>query len=67
MRIRLFVEGIDLDVSRAPVQDDGFAQRLIGLEPHDSGSRFTGESLQPTEKPPPQAEPLAAGGDPHPL
>jgi hypothetical protein len=31
-------------------------QRLIGLEPNDSGSRFAGESLQLTEKPPPQAE-----------
>ena len=53
MRVRLVVESIDLDVSRAPVQSDGFPQRSICLEPNHTGSGFPGVSLQLAEKPPP--------------
>jgi hypothetical protein len=61
MRIWLVIKGIDLDVSGAPIQDNGLSQGLTGLKPNDSGSRFAGESLQLTKKPPPQAEPPRIG------
>lgn len=65
--IRLVVEGIDLEVSRAPVEGNRLCQGMIRLEPKDRRSGFTGMPLQFLKKPPPYAKSPCDRGNPHPL
>src|SRR6185295_17529616 len=67
VRVRLAVEGGDLDVARSPVQRDRLAQVAVGLEPYHRRTRFARVALELVEQPPAEAEAARGRCDPHPL
>jgi hypothetical protein len=67
LRVRLIVEGVDLNVTLRAVQGDRFGQRPVRLEPYRAAPVRSGRGFELREKP--AADPQSASGrrDPHSL
>src|SRR5690242_21180664 len=67
MRVGFGIEGLDFDISRAPIEVDRLTQAPVGLEAKDPDTCLAGVTLQFSQQPPADAEATHRRLDPHPL
>src|SRR4051812_28761336 len=67
VRVRLVVEGVDLDVAGRAVERDRLRQIAIRLEPNGPDALPAGQLLKLAQEPAADPEAAGLGRDPHPL